>query len=428
MATLVVIGTQWGDEGKGKIVHLLGKKADYIVRYQGGNNAGHTVVFDKKMFILHLIPSGILLPGKRCVIGNGVVIDPGALREEIFFLEKEGIKVHGRLFISLAAHVILPYHRYLDKLKEKGALKIGTTGKGIGPAYADKVARIGIRVADFLDTETFMELLETNIREKRPLLEKVCDVDALYNEIKKNYPKFKNFLEPLACDVSILLNRVLDKKRNVIFESAQGTLLDIDFGSYPYVTSSNPIAGGICAGTGIPPYRIDETLGIVKAYTTRVGEGPFPTEQTSRIGEFLREKGKEYGATTGRPRRCGWFDSVAVRHSVRINGIKRFALTKLDVLTGIDPVKICVAYTYNGRKIKDFPVSQKVLNECKPVYIEMQGFSGDLTKVKSWRELSPQAQRYVKKLEKITNARCALISMGRSRDETIVLDKKFKWV
>lgn len=428
MSTLVVIGTQWGDEGKGKIVHLLGKKADYIVRYQGGNNAGHTVVFDSRMFILHLIPSGILLPGKRCVIGNGVVIDPEALREEIFFLEKEGIKVHGRLFVSLAAHVILPYHRYLDKLKEKGALKIGTTGKGIGPAYADKVARIGIRVADFLDTETFMELLETNIREKRPLLEKVCDVDALYDEIKKNYPKFKNFLEPLSCDVSILLNRVLDKKRNVIFESAQGTLLDVDFGSYPYVTSSNPIAGGICAGTGIPPYRIDETLGVVKAYTTRVGEGPFPAEQTSRIGEFLREKGKEYGATTGRPRRCGWFDSVAVRHSVRINGIKRFALTKLDVLTGIGPVKICVAYTYNGRKIKDFPVSRKVLNECKPVYIEMQGFSGDLTKVKSWRELPPQAQRYVKKLEKIINARCALISMGRSRDETIVLDKKFKWI
>lgn len=428
MSTLVIIGTQWGDEGKGKIVHLLGKKADYIVRYQGGNNAGHTVIFDNRMFILHLVPSGILLPGKKCVIGNGVVIDPQSLKKEVDLLNEKGFSVKGRLFVSLSAHVILPYHQYLDKLKEKGSLKIGTTGKGIGPAYADKVARIGIRIADYLDPATFKELLDTNLREKKPLLEKVCNIARLKREIMRGYPILRKFLAPLAIDVSIMLAKALRGGKNIIFESAQGTLLDVDFGSYPYVTSSNPIAGGVCAGAGVPPNRIDEILGIVKAYTTRVGEGPFPSEQKNRVGEFLRRCGKEFGATTGRPRRCGWFDAVAVSHSVRINGIRKLALTKLDVLSGIDPLRICVAYKYKRRIIKDFPASQRILAECSPVYIEMPGFSGDLTAVKSWRDIPLPAKRYIKKLEQLVEASCAIISLGRSRDETIVIDKKFGWI
>ncbi|MFH1380177.1 MAG: adenylosuccinate synthase [bacterium] len=428
MSTLVIIGTQWGDEGKGKVVHLLGKKADYIVRYQGGNNAGHTVIFDNRMFILHLVPSGILLPGKICLIGNGVVVDPQSLKEEVDLLKQKGISVHKRLFVSNRAHVILPYHRYLDKLKEKGSLKIGTTGKGIGPAYSDKVARIGIRIADYLEPETFKELLETNVREKKPLLDKVCNIAQLKQSILRDYPVLRNFLKPMAVDVSILLENALKRKKNIIFESAQGTLLDVDFGSYPFVTSSNPVAGGVCAGAGIPPNLIDETLGILKAYTTRVGEGPFPSEQTNRVGEFLRKNGKEFGSTTGRPRRCGWFDAVAARHSVRLNGIKKLALTKLDVLSGINPVKICVAYKYQGRRINDFPASQKQLAGAKPVYIAMPGFSGDLTAVKSWDKMPVPAKKYVKKLEQLIGASCAIVSLGRSRDETIIVDKKFKWI
>ncbi|MBD3271431.1 MAG: adenylosuccinate synthase [Elusimicrobia bacterium] len=428
MPTLAVLGTQWGDEGKGKIVHLLGTKADYIVRYQGGNNAGHTIVFDQRMFILHLIPSGILLPGKQCVIGNGVVIDPYALREEVSVLEKEGISVRNRLSISDRAHVILPYHRFLDKLKEKSSLKIGTTGKGIGPAYADKVARVGIRLADFLEPAGFTALLDANINEKKPLLKKVCDPQQLKKQILKDYKKIRAFLLPFACDTSVLLNQAADRGKKIIFESAQGTLLDIDFGSYPFVTSSNPTVGGICTGTGIPPHKIHEALGIVKAYTTRVGEGPFPTEQKNRIGEFLRTEGKEFGSTTGRPRRCGWFDSVVVQHSVRMNGIKRFALTKLDVLSNIHPLKICVGYRYKKKLLNTYPASHHIITRCKPVYITMHGFTGDLTGITSFSALPAAAKAYVKKIEKLVNAQCALISMGRSREETIMRDKRFSWI
>jgi adenylosuccinate synthase len=386
------------------------------------------VVFDSRMFILHLLPYGILLLGKKCVIGNGVVIDPEALRDEVRVLKKEGISVAKRLFVSQSAHIILPYHRYLDKLKEKGSLKIGTTGKGIGPAYSDKVARIGIRVADFLDKKTFIELLDTNLREKKPLLDKICSTDELYKQIITSYPALAAFIAPFVADCSVLLNRAIDRNKNILFESAQGTMLDVDFGSYPYVTSSSPIAGGVSLGTGVPPTRIDEILGVIKAYTTRVGEGPFPTEQQNRIGEYLREQGKEFGATTGRPRRCGWFDCVVATHAVRINGIKKLALTKLDVLAGIDPINICVAYKYQGKIIKEFPAAQRVLAGCTPVYITMPGFGGDIHTVTRWQQLPRAAQQYVQKLEKLVGSKFSLVSMGRSRDETIMIDKNFKWI
>jgi len=426
MAILIVVGTQWGDEGKGKVVHLLSEKADYIVRYQGGNNAGHTVVFDGKEFILHLIPSGILEPGKICIIGNGVVVDPEALIEEIQFLQKKKVKINGRLFISDACHVILPYHRLIDKLREKmkGSEKIGTTGRGIGPAYSDKFARTGIRMADYFCDEVFNSLLETNLKEKEPLLKMVCKTEDIRDEIlrkrKQQIPMIKDYIT----DTSLLLGRIINEKKNVILEGAQGTLLDVDYGTYPYVTSSNPIAGGACTGAGIGPTRIDSVLGIVKAYTTRVGEGIFPTELKDETGEYLRKQGNEFGATTGRPRRCGWFDALIVRHAVRVNGIDRLAFTKLDVLDGIDPIKICVEYELdNGKKLTDFPNSRDVLRQAKPVYIHMPGWKEKTRGIQDFNSLPKNARQYIKKLEQLVGAKIALISMGRSREETILMDR-----
>ena len=430
MSSLVVIGAQWGDEGKGKIVHIIGKNSDVIVRYQGGNNAGHTVVFDGKHFVLHLIPSGILEPKKKAVIGNGVVVDPAALKEEVEFLEKRKISVRGRLTVSELAHVILPYHKYLDTLRETGAKAgvIGTTRKGIGPAYSDKVGRIGIRVTDYLDPELFNTLLDHNLRDKEPLLAKIKPIKQIRAEIIKDYPKLRDFMEEFATDTSIQLAKAFAEKKRVLFESAQGTMLDVDFGTYPYVTSSNPIAGGACAGSGVGPSNIDEVLGVIKAYTTRVGDGPFPTELNDPTGNFLQTKGQEFGATTGRRRRCGWFDAVVVRHAFRINGINRFALTKIDVLDGVDPIKICVAYKVKGRTLTEFPASRKLQMQCVPIYKHFRGFSGNLRELKDFNKFPTEAKHFVRELEKSVHAKCALISLGKSREETLVLDKDFAWL
>ncbi len=426
MSTLVIIGTQWGDEGKGKVVHLLSKKADYIVRYQGGNNAGHTVVFDGKEFILHLIPSGILQPGKKCIIANGVVIDPEALVEEIKFLATKKVSVKGRLFISDAAHVLFPYHRYLDMLREtkKGTRKIGTTRKGIGPAYSDKVARVGIRMGDFLEDERFRTLLNMNIKEKESFLKEIVNVNYVKNNILKKYKSLVKQIKKYVLNTELLINKVIDEGKNIIFESAQGTLLDVDFGTYPYVTSSNPTAGGACVGTGVGPTKIDSVLGVVKAYTTRVGEGPFPTELTDNTGTMLRDKGKEFGATTGRPRRCGWFDAVVVRHSVRVNGLDKLALTKIDVLEGIDPIKICVGYKYKNKILREYPNNIDILKNSTPVYIQMPGWNKKAKGIQKFEKLPKNAKLYIKKIEKLVGAKISLISMGRSRDETIIIDKK----
>ncbi|MCB4757059.1 MAG: adenylosuccinate synthase [Elusimicrobia bacterium] len=430
MPTLVVVGGQWGDEGKGKIVHLIGKNSDIIVRYQGGNNAGHTVVFDGKHFVLHLIPSGILEPGKKCVVGNGLVVDPSALEEEVKFLESRAIKVRGRLYVSLAAHVILPYHRYLDTLRETGGKgsAIGTTRRGIGPAYADKVGRTGIRIADYLEPDLFEELLDQNLKEKEPLLALVKPIKQIKAEIMKTYPKLREFVRQFATDTSLLLANAIKKDERILFESAQGTLLDVDFGTFPFVTSSNPISGGACIGAGVGPTYIDETLGVIKAYTTRVGDGPFPTELKGAEGNYLQSKGQEFGATTGRRRRCGWFDAVVVRHAFRINGIKRFALTKLDVLEGLNPIRICTAYKAQGKILTHFPTSRTLQSQAKPIYKNFRGFTGNLKEINDFNKFPVEARRFVHEIEKSAGAKCALVSMGRSREETLVLDKDFPWL
>ncbi len=432
MSTIAIVGTQWGDEGKGKIVHLLGKEADGIVRYQGGPNAGHTVVFDGKLFVLHLIPAGILIPKKICFIANGVVIDPLSLYEEVQLLEKRNIKVSGRLFISELAHLILPYHKILDAAREDssaaGSRKIGTTRKGIGPAYADKVERTGIRVIDYLEEDTFEELLEQNLRLKEKFLQGFTDVEKLRKEILDQAKKLRPFLKKFACDTSILINSAIEKKKKIIFESAQGTMLDIDFGTYPYVTSSNPISGAVGSDCGIGPNKIDSILGIVKAYTTRVGEGPFPTELKDADGERLREVGKEFGATTGRPRRCGWFDALVVQRSVRINGITKLALTKLDVLAGMETLKVCVAYKIKGKTVTHFPNSRKLIKECTPIYKSLPGFKEIPKNARRWEDLPLNARRYVQYLQKLSGGKISFVSLGRSREETIRLDPSSLWI
>ncbi|MCA6071625.1 MAG: adenylosuccinate synthase [Endomicrobium sp.] len=428
MSTLVVLGTQWGDEGKGKVVDYLAEQADYIVRYQGGNNAGHTLIYENKPFALHLVPSGILFPKKYCLIGNGVVVDPKALKEEIAFLNKKKISVRGRFFISEQAHIILPYHKLIDGILEEGNVKIGTTKKGIGPCYSDKVKRIGIRVVDYLEKNVFLDLLDKNLIEKTPILENGgINIEKLKKEILKDHKELSKFIKPFVADTSLMIEGAIKKNKKVLFESAQGTLLDLDFGTYPYVTSSNPTAGGACPGAGLGPTEINNVLGVVKAYTTRVGEGPFAVELFDKMGDFLREKGGEYGATTGRPRRCGWFDAVVVRHSVRVSGIKHLILTKLDCMEDIKTIKICVAYKYKGRIYKDFPSSRTVQKYAKPVYEEMLGFKGKIKGVTSFKKLPLNAQKYVKRLEQLVGAPIDLISLGRKREETVEVTKNAKW-
>jgi adenylosuccinate synthase len=428
MSTLVVLGTQWGDEGKGKVVDYLAKQADYIVRYQGGNNAGHTLIYENQPFVLHLIPSGILFPEKYCLIANGVVVDPKALKEELTFLSKRKIAIKGRFFISEQAHIILPYHKLIDIILEQGNVKIGTTKRGIGPCYSDKIKRIGIRVIDYLEKDVFLDLIEKNLIEKALILENSgVNIEELKKEILKDHMELSKFIKPFVADTSLMIDNAIKKNKNVLFESAQGTLLDLDFGTYPYVTSSNPTAGGVCSGSGVGPTEIDRVLGVVKAYTTRVGEGPFAVELFDKMGDFLREKGGEYGATTGRPRRCGWFDAVVVRHSVRVSGIKHLILTKLDCMEGIDTIKICVAYKYKGKIYKDFPASRTVQKYAKPVYEKMAGFKGKIKGISDFKKLPLNAQKYVKRLEQLVGAPINLISLGRKREETIEITESVKW-
>ncbi|RJE47379.1 MULTISPECIES: adenylosuccinate synthase [unclassified Dehalobacter] len=421
MAAVILIGTQWGDEGKGKITDFLAEKADMVVRYQGGNNAGHTVVINKETYKLHLIPSGIFYPEKVCVIGNGLVIDPKVLIEELDYLKDKGVSTDN-LRISGNAHVIMPYHRILDVLEEeyKGDQKIGTTKRGIGPAYKDKASRTGIRVLDFLDKDELTAKLQYSLKEKNLLITKVYGQEALsYEAVLQECLEYAERIRPYVRDSSLEINHFLSDGKKVLFEGAQGTLLDLDHGTYPYVTSSNPIAGGACIGAGVGPTRINKVVGVVKAYTTRVGEGPFPTELTCQTGELIREKGGEYGTTTGRPRRCGWLDAVITRYAVRISGISDFAFTKLDVLTGMDTLKICTAYRYKGEVLHDFPQSLKVLSECEAIYEEMPGWQEDLTEISEYSQLPEQAKNYIHRLEELTGVPVTMLAVGPGRNQTI---------
>lgn len=424
MATTVLIGAQWGDEGKGKVTDFLAQKADLVVRYQGGNNAGHTVVVDGREFKLHLIPSGILYPDKICVIGSGVVIDPAVLIREIESLEKRGVST-ANLKVSERAHVIFPYHQKIDQLEEerKGKDKIGTTCRGIGPAYMDKSARMGIRMIDLVDPEEFAGLLKRNIEGKNRLLTGVYGAEPFeYEEMLKSYSEYGRTLKKYLADTSILVNRAIGEGKNVLFEGAQGTLLDLDHGTYPYVTSSHPVAGAACIGTGIGPTKIDRVVGVAKAYTTRVGEGPFPTELSGQTGDYIRQRGGEYGTTTGRPRRCGWFDGVVVRYAGRVNGLDYLALTKLDVLTGLEKVKICTGYSYRGEIIEEFPASLKVLKECRPVYDELPGWQEDISRARKLDDLPANARRFLERVSEVTGVPVALVGVGSGRSQTIVLE------
>ena len=428
MSTVVITGAQWGDEGKGKIVDILTEDADYIVRYQGGHNAGHTVVIGDSKFVLHLIPSGILRPGKKCVIGNGVVIDPQALLAEIDGLLEKGIAVSENLLISGRAHVIMPYHRAIEKEseKQKGSLKIGTTGRGIGPTYADKMARVGVRVADLLDKEVFREKLKTNIQEMNYFLDRLYGAKGfVVEEIYDEYTGYAERLRDFITDTAVLLNKVLREGKNVLFEGAQGTHLDVDHGTYPYVTSSNATSGGACTGTGVGPTKIDKVVGVVKAYTTRVGSGPFPTELNDTTGEFLRDKGREFGATTGRPRRCGWFDAVATRYAADVNGFTGMVLTKMDVLDDLDEIRICTGYRYQGKQYTDMPSQLNVLEECEPVYETIQGWKAATAGLSEYDALPLNAKKYVERIQELIGVDVDIISTGFRRNETIVLRKIF---
>ena len=426
MPAIVVVGAQWGDEGKGKVVHFLGKRADVVARYQGGNNAGHTVIFDGKTFALHLLPSGILIPGVRTVIGHGVVVDPSALRDEVAFIESRGVRVRGRLLVSLGAHVILPYHRFRDTLRESGTGSIGTTQRGIGPCYEDKVARVGIRVADYLEEDLFEELLTINLKVREAELKQAGAGRSLKAQILKQARALRPWLKAHAGDAIRFLNEALDRDQTVLLEGAQGVMLDLDVGTYPYVTSSSPIAGGALAGLGLGPSAVSGVLGVAKAYTTRVGRGPFPTEIEGPVGHYLREKGREYGATTGRPRRVGWLDFVQLRHAIRASGIDSLALTKLDTLCHIHPLKICTAYRVGGRLTRDFPLSRTAQWDAEPVYETMEGFPSELSEIKRFGDLPRSARQYLRRIEEEAGVPIGLLSLGPSREKTIVLDRRFK--
>jgi adenylosuccinate synthase len=429
VSNVAVIGAQWGDEGKGKIVDLFTLDADIVVRFQGGNNAGHTLVVGGEKTVLHLIPSGALHKNKLCVIGNGVVVDPEVLLEEIGGLRAKGHLLNESLLkISEGAHLIMPYHKAIDQARERlrGKGKIGTTGRGIGPAYEDKVARTGIRFVDLLDGVTFRDKLRRNIEEKNIYLKAILKEKTLdYDEIYDAYCGFRDELDKYVADTGVLLDREIRAGKKVLFEGAQGTLLDVDHGTYPYVTSSNTVIGGVCTGAGIGPRNIDQVIGLSKAYTTRVGSGPFPTELKGAEGERLKQEGDEFGSTTGRPRRCGWFDAVGVRHAVRINGMTGIALTKLDVLTGFKKIKICTAYKSGGRTYDDFPASVRVLKNAEPVWEEMEGWDEPLSGARKLSDLPANARRYVHRLEEIVGCEMILVSVGPGREETIMLKNPF---
>ncbi|MGE5136353.1 MAG: adenylosuccinate synthase [Gemmatimonadota bacterium] len=423
MPAIVLVGAQWGDEGKGKASDLLGDRVGYVVRYQGGNNAGHTVVIGDEHYALHLLPSGVLSPQVTPVIGNGVVIDPGVLLEEIDGLAERGVSCD-RLLISANAHLVMPHHRALDKVTERylGNARIGTTGRGIGPTYADKVARVGIRVQDLLDPGILRQKLELALREKNQVLTKVynrrgMDADAVAEE----YLRYGERLQQYVADTALVLNQALEAGETVLLEGAQATFLDVDHGTYPFVTSSSPTAGGACAGSGIGPTRITKVIGILKAYTTRVGAGPFPTELLDAQGEWLRKAGGEFGVTTGRPRRCGWFDAVLARYATRVNGITDYFVTKLDVLSGLEKVPICVAYDVGGTRHDEVPMTQTEFHHAKPVFEYLDGWWEDLGEAREFTDLPPNAQAYVRALEDMIGAPVAAVGTGPRRDQTLQL-------
>ncbi|MDP5276057.1 adenylosuccinate synthase [Chengkuizengella axinellae] len=420
MSTVVVVGTQWGDEGKGKITDYLAESAEVVSRYQGGNNAGHTIIINDHKYKLHLIPSGIFYNDKICVIGNGMVIHPEALIEEINYIHENGFKTDN-LKISDRAHVIMPYHIVLDKLEEKrkGDNKIGTTGKGIGPCYMDKAARNGIRISDLMDDQLFEEKLRRLVVEKNQVIQSVYGDQPLDVEsILTQYKDFADKIRPYVTDTSVVLNDLIDEDKKVLFEGAQGVMLDIDQGTYPFVTSSNPSAGGVCIGSGVGPTKINQVIGVAKAYTTRVGDGPFPTELNNEIGDLIRETGKEYGTTTGRARRVGWFDSVVVRHAKRVSGITGLSLNSIDVLTGLKTLKICTGYKYNGEIIKHYPANLNMLAECEAVYEELPGWDEDITGAKSLEDLPKEARQYLERIESLTGISIAIFSVGPNREQT----------
>jgi adenylosuccinate synthase len=429
MANMCVVGLQWGDEGKGKIIDILARSFDVVARYQGGSNAGHTVVIGKDKFVLHLIPSGILHDGKTCVIGNGVAVDPGLLLQEIDELRARGVKVSNNLFISDRAHVVLPYHKTLDQLSDQAkreGKKIGSTGRGIGPCYTDKMSRCGIRVAELYDPDLFREKLRDNLERNNGLIAaqsaKGAPAETLSLEaVQKQYLDFAERLRPLVCDTVELMAEFIRSGKRILFEGAQGSLLDVDFGTYPFITSSNATACGVATGLGVPPKHVGHILGVMKAYTTRVGGGPFPTELHEGVGERLRTRGGEYGATTGRPRRCGWFDAVAARYATLVNGVDTIALTKLDVLGGEERIKVCVGYKIDGQVTRRFPANTALLDRVQPVYEEFEGWGEDLSGITRFSDLPRAAQAYVRVIEDVIGLRIEMVSVGKERTQVIRL-------
>lgn len=422
MANTILVGAQWGDEGKGKIIDVLTAKTDIVVRSQGGNNAGHTVIHRGAKYILHLIPSGILRRGKVCVIGNGVVVDPIALVGEIEGLRKLGIKVGKNLLISDCAHLVLPYHRLLDEQRElrKGRAKIGTTKRGIGPAYGDKAARTGLRMSDLMQAELFSKKLQAKVRENNSILQALGAKSINFAEVNKRYLAAGEELRPFVGNTVVYLHRALQRGKEILFEGAQGTFLDIDHGTYPYVTSSNTTAGGACTGSGVPPHRMDLVLGVMKAYTTRVGEGALPTED-EQVAGMLHEMGREFGATTGRPRRCGWFDAVASHYATMINGIDELAITNLDGLDSVDPIRVCVAYRLRGKRLEVPPCDAAQLENCEPIYEELPGWKTSTHQARKFSELPPRARKYLHRIAELTGAGLKIVSVGPERDQTILL-------
>ncbi|HLS40105.1 MAG TPA: adenylosuccinate synthase [Ornithinicoccus sp.] len=421
MPAIVLVGAQWGDEGKGKATDLLGSRVEYVVKFNGGNNAGHTVVIGDQKYALHLLPSGILTPGVVPVIANGVVVDLSVLIEELDGLEARGVDT-SKLVISANAHIIPPYNRVLDKVTERflGSRKLGTTGRGIGPTYADKMSRVGIRIQDLYDESILRQKVTAALNTKNQILTKLYNRRAIdVEEVMEELLRHAERIRPMVSDTALLLNRALDEGHTVLFEAGQATLLDVDHGTYPFVTSSNATAGGACTGSGVPPTRIDRVIGIFKAYSTRVGEGPFPTELHDEMGNFLRNQGGEFGTTTGRPRRCGWADAVVGRYAQRINGVTDFVITKLDVLTGLEKIPVCVAYDVQGTRYDEMPVSQSDFHHAVPVYEEMDGWTEDISGCRTFEELPANAQAYVLRLEELLGARVSAIGVGPGRDETI---------
>lgn len=427
MASVIIVGTQWGDEGKGKIVDYLANKAQYVVRSQGGSNAGHTVVVDNIKYKLRLLPSGILHKDKVCIIGNGVVIEPKVFLSEIDALIEKKVNM-SNLKISNRAHVLMPYHKILDELQEEdlGENKLGTTKNGIGPCYMDKASRLGIRIVDLMNKETFAKKLKFNVELKNKLLKKLYNHEGInYEELLKEYLEYADRLRPYVADTTTILNKAIKEKKNILFEGAQATMLDLDHGTYPFVTSSYPAAGGACTGSGVGPRKIDNVIGVVKAYSTRVGEGPFPSELFDDVGQFIRDKGGEYGTVTGRPRRCGWLDACVIKYASYINGLDAIAITRLDILDELDKLKICVAYRYNGEILEDYPADLDILSKAEPVYEEFDGWKTSTANIREYDKLPENAKKYLKRLSEVIDTEISIVSVGAGRDETIIIKDIF---